>query len=380
MKWQAAILLNTILMLHGFTGNGQEGPEFSGQLSSWLHFNSSNDLPLWSGGRYIPQLNFDIPVIATQLIDFEASANLYGNFGLHPFDTVSFNGKIKPYRIWARFSTTQLELRAGLQKINFGSASILRPLMWFDRIDSRDPLKLTDGVWGLLARYYFLNNVNIWLWGLYGNENPKGWETLKSIKHTPEFGGRLQTPLPRGEAGFSYHHRMADCSSLSDSAIAFKKVPENRFGFDAKFDVVVGCWIEASWSNHSKNIGIYSNQEIINFGIDYTFGLGNGLTVIVEQLIASYDRKPFEFENSTTFSLMTLSYPVGIFDNISAVFYYDWTHDKSYNFVNWQKQFNKFTFYLMGYINPKEYNIPTQGSDQMLYAGNGIQLMVVLNH
>ena len=68
-----------------------------------------------------------------------------------------------------RYSSDQFELRLGLQKINFGSASMLRPLMWFDQMDPRDPLHLTDGVWGLLARYYFLNNANIWLWGLYGN-------------------------------------------------------------------------------------------------------------------------------------------------------------------------------------------------------------------
>jgi len=58
-----------------------------------------------------------------------------------------------------------------LQKINFGSATLFRLLMWFDRIDPRDPLKLTDGVYGLLLRYYFHNNTNIWLWGLYSITN-----------------------------------------------------------------------------------------------------------------------------------------------------------------------------------------------------------------
>ena len=66
----------------------------------------------------------------------------------------------------------KLHIEPGLQKINFGSATMLRPLMWFDQVDPRDPLQLTDGVWGVLGRYYFLNNANIWLWGLYGNKNP----------------------------------------------------------------------------------------------------------------------------------------------------------------------------------------------------------------
>src|SRR5690606_40300081 len=100
------------------------------------------------------------------------------------------NGRIKPYRLWARYSGNQFELRAGLQKINFGSATILRPLMWFDQMDIRDPLQLTDGVWAMLGRYYFLNNANIWLWVLYGNEDPKSWETFRSEEHTSELQSR----------------------------------------------------------------------------------------------------------------------------------------------------------------------------------------------
>ena len=380
MKSRITILFNTLILLNSFDGFAQNTFTFKGQLSAYTHINPYNTLPWWSGGRYLPQLNYEYRWATGKSIDFEASANLYGNAGTRPFDTAGFNGDIKPYRIWVRYSTSQLELRAGLQKINFGSASILRPLMWFDRIDPRDPLKLTDGVWGILARYYFLNNINIWFWGLYGNKNFKGWEFLNSKKNIPEFGGRIQTPLPKGEAGFSYHHRTADGSSLSDSATTYGDVPENRFGLDAKFDMVIGWWVEASWSSFKKRIDMYSSQEIINLGIDYTFGLGNGLTVIYEQLIASYGTDPFEFRNVTTFSLLSLSYPVGMFDNLNAIVYYDWSHKRLYNFLNWQKQFNKFTFYLMGYINPKDYNIPTQGADEILYAGSGIQLMAVFNH
>ena len=373
-------LLITVLLLSVFRCNAQDSLEFKGQLSAYTHINPHNKLAWWNGARYIPQLNYQYHLKENRLIDFEASANIYGNIGTIPFDSVSTNGNIKPYRLWARFSSPQFELRAGLQKINFGSASILRPLMWFDQIDPRDPLKLTDGVWGILARYYFLNNANIWLWGLYGNEKLKGWESLNSDKHVPEFGGRFQSPVPKGEAGFSFHHRTADCSILSDSISVLGKEPENRFGLDAKFDLEIGCWIETSWSKYNKKLGIYSNQEIINLGADYTLGIGNGLTVTYEHLIASLDERPFEFKNSVTFSLLSLSYPVGVFDNISAIVYYDWTNNRIYNFVNWQKQFNKLTLYLMGYINPKEYNIPTQHTDEILYAGSGIQLMLVFNH
>lgn len=358
----------------------QDTLTFKGQLSAYTHLNAQNELPWWSGARYLPQLNYEYRLPNAKLIDFEVSANLYGHAGLKPFESAEFNGDIKPYRVWARYSSPQFELRTGLQKINFGSASLLRPLMWFDQIDPRDPLRLTDGVWGVLARYYFLNNVNIWLWGLYGNDNRKGWETFASREDIPEFGGRVQLPAPKGEFGLSYHRRTADGRSLSRSSAAFGKLVENRFGFDVKFDMEIGWWIEASWSAYRENTGLYSNQEIINLGMDYTFGLGNGMAAIYEQLLASYDENPFRFGNTTTFSLISLSYPVNLFDNVSAIFYYDWTNNKAYNFLNWQRQSNRFTYYLIGYVNPKQYDLPAQGTGDILYAGSGIQLMVAFNH
>ncbi|MBN2274896.1 MAG: hypothetical protein JXK95_11220, partial [Bacteroidales bacterium] len=141
-------------------GMAQDSLQFKGQMSAWALYNPGNTLPIYLGGRYIPQLNYSIQLPKKGKIDFEASANINGMAGFHPFDTGNTDGKIKPYRLWARYSTRQFELRLGLQKINFGSASMLRPLMWFDKLDPRDPLQLTDGVWGLLARYYFLNNAN----------------------------------------------------------------------------------------------------------------------------------------------------------------------------------------------------------------------------
>ena len=280
---------------------------------------------MYLGGRYIPSIYYGIGSSGNKLYDFEASANIFGTFAFHPFDTSYTDGSLKPYRLWIRYSSDQFELRLGLQKINFGSASILRPLMWFDRMDPRDPLLLTDGVWALLARYYFLNNANVWLWSLYGNDNPTGWELVPSNKKIPEFGGRIQIPVPRGEAAFSYHHRTADNSEMIIFDQPNDKIPEDRFGFDAKWDLKTGLWIEGSWTRKQQDLGMLTNQEIFNAGIDYTFGLGNGLYLAYEHLLFSYDEKPFEFADKTSFSLLTASYPIGLFDKISVILYYNWT-------------------------------------------------------
>jgi len=374
------IVLPGILMLFISEIQSQDFLNFKGQLSAYSHFNPNNNYLWWNGGRYIPEAHFEVPVTDDRLFDFETSANIYGNFGLKNFNNTASNGKIKPYRLWTRYSTSQFELRAGLQKINFGSASILRPLMWFDQVDPRDPLQLTDGVWGLLGRYYFLNNATVWLWTLYGNKNLKGWEAVNTNQSVPEVGGRFQYPVSTGEAALSYHYRVADSRALSETELQFEKIPEHRIGFDAKFDWVVGCWMEASWKNMGENLGMFTNQEILNLGVDYTFGLGNGLTVIYEQLLASYDEKAFSFDEPVAFSLMSVSYPVGLFDNLSLIVYFDWRNNAAYNFINWQKQFNKITLYMMGHVNPKNYYIPTQRATENLFAGTGIQLMFVFNH
>jgi hypothetical protein len=251
--------------------------------------------------------------------------------------------------------------------------------MWFDQIDPRDPLKLTDGVWGVLGRYYFLNNANIWLWGLYGNNKPRGWEPSGTNKHYPEAGGRIQIPVPTGEAALTFNHRIADTRNLP-SQFAFEQVNENKIGFDIKLDMTIGLWFEGSWTKKNKNLDFLTNQEIMNLGADYTIGIGNGLYIVFEQLLASYDKTPFAFANSTSFSLLSLSYPVGLFDNVSGIVYYDWKNRKSYNFLNWQKQFDNITLYFMGYWNPTNYNIPSQGVGENLFAGRGVQVMLVFNH
>jgi hypothetical protein len=175
--------------------------DVKGQASVWLALNDARPRNLRFGLRYIPALSFSTAAGKDLTLDAEVSANAYLN-GESPGGAFAIQSReIKLYRGWVRLATTRFEARAGLQKINFGSATVLRPLMWFDRIDPRDPLQITDGVTGLLLRYYFPGNANVWAWGLYGNEATKGWETSPTARRSAEFGGRVQVPVPRGDLG-----------------------------------------------------------------------------------------------------------------------------------------------------------------------------------
>ena len=353
---------------------------FKGQASIWANYNFDNLLPLQTGGRYIPVLDYGITFKDKSKIDFEGSANIFGSLSTHPFETIYTSNSITPYRAWARYSTSQIEIRAGLQKINFGSATLLRPLMWFDQIDPRDPLQLTNGVWGLLGRYYFLNNANVWLWCLYGNDKLRPWDIGTTAKRIPEFGGRVQLPVTKGEIAFTYHFRETDMTDYGYISASDSRIPENRIGIDGKWDLGTGLWFEGTWINKSTDLGSLTNQEIFNIGADNTISVGNGLHFIFEQLFAANDIYPFEFRNKIFFSGLSLSYPVSMNDNLSAIMYYDWENNDSYNYMNWNHNFKYLSLFLIAYLNPRKFNLPQQNSTGNLYAGPGVQVMLVYNH
>lgn len=352
---------------------------FSGQVSALGSYNFDNALPLQIAGRYIPTLDYDINLKKNRLIDFEAAANISGSFSSHPFDTMSTDGNISPYRAWARYSAHQFEIRLGLQKIDFGSATLLRPLQWFNQVDPRDPLQLTNGVYGALGRYYFLNNANVWVWLLYGNEKTRGFDAVETNKKKPEYGGRIQYPTPRGEIAASYHHRTANAENIMQSSY-FEQIPEDRFGLDGKWDVKVGLWFEATHIVKHKDIGILTNQTLFNIGTDYTFGIGNGLNVVAEHLLMALDHKAFEFKNNSNITATTLSYPVGLFDNLSTILFYNWNESNMSFFVNYSHQFKKMTGYIMAYYNPKTQQGIQQNELLNTTSGPGIRLMMVYNH
>ncbi|HSH52993.1 MAG TPA: hypothetical protein VK982_14805 [Bacteroidales bacterium] len=365
--------------ISAFAALSQNKLELDGQASLFGNYSPDSEMEVFTGVRYIPELNYHIGLESARAIDFLGAVNIYGNSAFHPFDDSQADGEIKPYRIWARYTSSQLELRLGLQKIDFGTATILRPLQWFNQIDPRDPLSLTNGVYGLLGRYYFLNNANIWLWALYGNEETRGFDAVKTNEKLPEFGGRVQYPVPNGEIAMAYHYRTADSRGLT-GINSHKKIPENRFGLDGKWDIGIGLWFEASYIHKSKNIGSLTNQSLFNLGADYTFGIGSGLNVVAEHLIMAYDENVMEFGTSNNITAANISYPLNLFDNLSSVLYYSWDTDDFLFFINYEHQFKKLIGYVMAYYNPETQQAFQQNELVNTFTGPGIRLMLVYNH
>jgi hypothetical protein len=218
------------------------------------------------------------------------------------------------YRWWLSLQNPQSELRIGLQQINFGVAQVLRPLKWFDTLQAQDPYQLSRGVDALLFRHYWLNNANLWLWGLPGSGDLKGIEFLPGKEDSAEYGGRIQYPLAIGEGAISAHYRKLEVGE------------EYRVGFDLRYDGTIGAWLETAGSHFSKS-GIFlpAYTASATLGLDYVWAYGNGLALTLENMInvsAEASLGTAKRQNLSTAALF--SYPLGLLDSVSLLAYADW--------------------------------------------------------
>lgn len=369
------------LGLLGVDSWAQNTFNYDGQLSGVANWSPDNDTWGMLHGRYLPELNYDWKLDTTHHWYFEGSANIFGNLYFQKGDSISDDGDIRAYRVWTRFSGKNYEARLGLQKIDFGSAAVLRPLQWFNEVDPRDPLAITDGVYALLGRYYFKNNANIWLWGLYGNEEARGLDLVGSYKYDPEFGGRFQYPTKKGELALSYHHRTADAESITGMEL-YEQIPEDRVALDGKWDLGIGLWFESASIMKHKDIGAFTNETLFTLGMDYTFGIGSGLNILAEHMVVGYDEDPFGFNTHSNTTALSLSYPIGFFDNLNAYATYSWEAEAASFFLNYQHDFKRISGYAMAFYTP---DAPTRlGNDENNFIGSfsgpGLRLMVVYKH
>lgn len=374
MKHYAAIGWLLLLPLTLFA---QLKVDFNGQLSGWGFYNFTAKQGQL-GERFVPEVDLTLPLKGIHQFDVELSTNMYGSY-----DFAATTANLKPYRLSLRYSNSNMEWRAGLQKISFGSATLFRPLMWFDRMDKRDPLQLTDGVYGLLGRYYFGNNANIWLWGLYGNNEAKGLETYATKTKTPELGGRVQVPLFNGELAVSFHERMVMDNPLLMRPWAVPDFQEYRVGLDGKWDIGPGIWFESSVQYGDKGtiangMGYYNWDAFFTVGMDYTFSIGSGLTALVEYF--GYNNSPQLFKTGTYVHLLgaMLSYPISINDNITAMLYYSLNTNDLILYGMYGHTWDKFSLYGIVFHSPASFNLPMYSSSgNAMFSGTGVQLMGV---
>lgn len=347
--------------------NAQE-LEFKGQLSGWgtgtrLHDKWEKDFGL----RYIPQLSYSYNLNEDDLLNAEVLVNSYYASGIN-----SNSSDVKLYRAILRYTGPQSEVQAGLQKINFGPAQLLRALMWFDSVDPRDPLKLTEGVYGLRYKYSFIDNSILWLWGLYGNKSKKGFEAFPSRRDVPEFGGRIQLPVLNGEVAATVHTRKSDAGTFS-----FR---ENRYALDGRWDAGVGVWFESVLQNSLVSLPGFRWMKLLTLGGDYTFPLGNGIYFLMEHMYSASSDRVLSPGSEGQVSALMATYPVGVLDNLALQEYYSYSDKKLYQYYQVQRTHDNLI------INLAFFHYPDSGGNLFLNknafaaAGYGVQLMLIFNH
>ncbi|MGA7838293.1 MAG: hypothetical protein WB996_10020 [Ignavibacteriaceae bacterium] len=362
------IVMLAIICIILISDSKSQSLSFNGQISSWgtgVRINEN-----WNGSyglRYIPQFNCNYYLNEDDVLNTEILLNTY-----YITDFTTSELKFKLYRAIFRYSTVQSELQIGLQKINFGPAKLLRPLMWFDRIDPRDPLKLTDGVYALRFKYSFPNNSLLWLWCLFGNTDTKGYELLPTEKRAPEVGGRFQFPAFDGEIGTTFHTRRVDAS--------FYYYWENRYALDGRWDFGIGLWFESVWQQNISSLTTYKWNRMTTLGADYTIPVANGIYIMAEHLQITSSYSFWNTNQSRQISATMISYPIGMLDNISLQEYYDWDNKNIYQYFQFQRSYDNFIINLALFHYPENGGSLFLNGGTSLLSGYGLQMMLVFNY
>ena len=354
-------------MLFGLLCRAQQA-ELKGQASGWWTYGEQSLTDSRLGLRYIPTFSVADELESGRNLDMELSLNAFSSGPLDQADALS---DAKAYRAWFRFTTPRFELRAGLQKIEFGPATMLRSLRWFDRLDPRDPLQLTDGVYGILGRYTWSNNTNLSVWGLYGNDEPKGWELVGSVAHRPEFGYRFQFPTARGEMALTMHHRCLDLGT---------EETEQRYALDGRWDLAWGLWFEAVAQQANNPFTESDWRQFLTVGVDQTLGLGNGLYILLEHQVLATSKDAFALENDLQLSAFNSSYSLSLNSSISAIGYYNWDTRELTPYLSSALIYDNWSFRLNLFDNPNLLPGPDNRENLGLLPGKGMQLMVIYNH
>jgi hypothetical protein len=142
----------------------------------------------------------------------------------------------------------------------------------------------------------------------------------------------------------------------------------------------VGLWLEGVLSRQDFEFFPLRYQKTFTLGLDYTFGLGNGLHIMGEHLTFQTAQKIFGPGEMTKFSAISVDYPLMLTDRIKSTVLRNWETGDWYRFITWQRMTDRWSFYLIAFWNPDRYQIYASQTGKSLFAGKGLEIMVVFNH
>lgn len=129
------LCLTPLLLAHPQASNSNLHLSFSGLSLGCFSLNQSSVKNLQTVIRFLPEILCNKSLSSTWQLDLDFSIDGQGSLRSSEERKSSFSARARLYRAWLRLSQPRFEARLGLQKINFGSAALFRPLMWFDQLD-----------------------------------------------------------------------------------------------------------------------------------------------------------------------------------------------------------------------------------------------------
>ena len=115
-------------------------------------------------------------------------------------------------------------------------------------------------------------------------------------------------------------------------------------------------------------------------GLDYTFDLGEGLTLLGEHLLSDTAPAAFGTGEGSGISAFSVRYRWGVVDEVGAILNYDWQQDELYAYATWRRTYDHWGFNLIAFANPDDARVTPGATGDNLLAGAGAQLLVTYNH
>ena len=99
-------------------------------------------------------------------------------------------------------------------------------------------------------------------------------------------------------------------------------------------------------------------------------------------LYAEYDLPGVNLYTKANTTAMSISYPIGFFDNLSIFTTYSWEANAPSFFLNYQHDYRLITAYFMAYYTPSAtLNVGNEESDFVgNFTGPGLRVMLVFKH
>lgn len=370
-----AHLLIPILMVGHTAAAEPNYPDFSMQIDLVGQGLAADPEQAFITARILPNIRYQ-----TERGEWQLDSQLTGNFSGSWLEPKPLGGKNyqhleKLHRLWVSANYDTSQITVGLQKINFGSARILRSLQWFDELDSQDPTQFTRGIKAALIKHYFADDSNIWAWFSSKNTEPLGTLPLRGSSDEPEFGGRFQQPIPSGELAISVHHRLLD----DDAGLPTE---ETKLGLDGFFDVLAGLWFETSWSHFHDTSDLINNLFFTTVGGDYTFDIGDGLHALAEVQLVTIDSKVPNTEANHLTAVVVSTYTLSIIEQITALWTRGLTNETTHVNLSYQQTRDSVLWrvgYFYQFFDPAASALTRRSDVAQKANGHGVQLFGQIN-